>query len=53
MTRRNHAVRGALFASTILAAVSSAFAADVTLQRLRNPDREAQSWLMNDRRPSS
>src|SRR6202051_3840522 len=49
MTRRNHAIRAALFAGTILAAASSAFAADVTPDRLLNPNREPQNWLMNHR----
>src|SRR3984893_10987074 len=39
--------RTALFASTILA--SPAFAADVTPERLLNPDKEPQNWLMNHR----
>src|SRR5260370_37106922 len=39
--------RGALLAATMLAA--PAFAADVTPQRLLNPDKEPQNWLMNHR----
>jgi alcohol dehydrogenase (cytochrome c) len=49
MTRRNHAIRAALFAGTILAAASPALAADVTPDRLLNPNREPQNWLMNHR----
>jgi alcohol dehydrogenase (cytochrome c) len=41
--------RVALLASTILALAPSAFAADVTPERLLNPDREPQNWLMNHR----
>jgi alcohol dehydrogenase (cytochrome c) len=48
MTRRNHAIRGVLLAST-MTVVSFAFAAEVTPDRLLNPDREPQNWLMNHR----
>src|SRR3984893_6052294 len=48
MTRRNHSIRAALFASTVLAAWPS-LAADVTPDRLVNADREPQNWLMNHR----
>jgi alcohol dehydrogenase (cytochrome c) len=47
MTRRTSTIRNALVAATILAA--PAFAADVTPERLLNPDREPQNWLMNHR----
>jgi alcohol dehydrogenase (cytochrome c) len=47
MTRYNHPIRNALLASTILA--SPALAADVTPDRLLNPDKEPQNWLMNHR----
>ena len=46
MTSRN-IIRRALLAATML--VSPAFAADVTPERLLNPDREPQNWLMNHR----
>src|SRR5258708_33383837 len=39
--------RAALLAATMLAA--PAFAADVTPERLLNPDKEPQNWLMNHR----
>lgn len=46
--------RAALLASTILASTSlSAFAADVTPQRLMNPDKEPQNWLMVNKDYSS
>jgi alcohol dehydrogenase (cytochrome c) len=45
--KRTAFIRGALLAATVLAA--PAFAADVTPDRLRNPDREPQNWLMNHR----
>jgi alcohol dehydrogenase (cytochrome c) len=48
MTAQNHAIRAALFAGTMLAA-APALAADVTPQRLTNPNREPQNWLMNHR----
>src|SRR6266481_1130658 len=47
MTRHNRSIRNALFAASMLA--SPAFAADVTPDRLLNPDREPQNWLMNHR----
>ncbi len=47
MTRCNHSIRNVLLAATMLA--SPAFAADVTPERLLNPDREPQNWLMNHR----
>jgi alcohol dehydrogenase (cytochrome c) len=49
MTMRKNAIRTALLASSMLATASSAFAADVTPERLLNPDREPQNWLMNHR----
>src|SRR6266446_2010520 len=48
MTRRSHSIRNALFASTMLAA-GPALAAEVTPERLANPDKEPQNWLMNHR----
>src|ERR1700680_4322466 len=33
----------------VMIAVSPAFAAEVTPERLLNPDREPQNWLMNHR----
>jgi alcohol dehydrogenase (cytochrome c) len=47
MPRYNHSIRPALLAATMLA--SPAFAADVTPERLLNPDKEPQNWLMNHR----
>src|SRR6266853_114763 len=47
MTRHSCSIRNALLAASMLAA--PAFAADVTPQRLLNPDREPQNWLMNHR----
>jgi hypothetical protein len=41
-----------LFAGTVLAAQAAhapALAAEVTPERLANPDREPQNWLMNHR----
>jgi hypothetical protein len=42
------AIRAPLTA-TMLALAAPAFAADVTPERLLNPDREPQNWLMNHR----
>ena len=42
MTRRNHSIRTALFASTLLAA-GPAVAAEVTPERLVNANREPQN----------
>ena len=47
MTRCNRSIRNALLAATMLA--GPAFAADVTPERLLNPDKEPQNWLMNHR----
>jgi glucose dehydrogenase len=47
MARRNGSIEAALLASSILA--WPAMAADVTPERLLNPDREPQNWLMNHR----
>jgi alcohol dehydrogenase (cytochrome c) len=47
MPRCNYSVRHVLLAATMLA--SPAFAADVTPERLLNPDKEPQNWLMNHR----
>ena len=47
MTRRTSTIRNALVAASMLAA--PAFAADVTPERLLNPDKEPQNWLMNHR----
>src|SRR5262252_1804527 len=47
MTRHNLSIRSALLAASMLAA--PAFAADVTPERLLNPDKEPQNWLMNHR----
>src|SRR5215467_1362734 len=47
-TAPDNAIRAAL-AATMLASAAPAFAADVTPERLLNPDREPQNWLMNHR----
>jgi len=47
MPRCTRSIRNTLFAATMLA--SPAFAADVTPERLLNPDKEPQNWLMNHR----
>jgi alcohol dehydrogenase (cytochrome c) len=47
--KRTAFIRGALLAATLLAPAMPAIAADVTPDRLRNPDREPQNWLMNHR----
>jgi alcohol dehydrogenase (cytochrome c) len=47
MTTRNTFIRTTLLAGSMLA--SPAFAADVTPDRLLNPDKEPQNWLMNHR----
>src|SRR3977135_4414321 len=51
MNRRNtlNLTIAALLTSTVLAAAGSAMAADVTPERLLNPDKEPQNWLMNHR----
>jgi alcohol dehydrogenase (cytochrome c) len=49
MTRCRNPLRLALLAGSMLAMAPSAFAADVTPERLLNPDREPQNWLMNHR----
>jgi alcohol dehydrogenase (cytochrome c) len=47
MARRLDSIHAALLASSILA--SSGIAAEVTPERLINPDKEPQNWLMNHR----
>jgi len=49
MARRNGSIRIALLAGSMLAAAIPATAAEVTPQRLLNPDKEPQNWLMNHR----
>jgi alcohol dehydrogenase (cytochrome c) len=49
MKKCRNLLRTALLASTVLAMTPPAFAADVTAERLLNPDREPQNWLMNHR----
>ena len=49
MARRNSSIRFALLASSVLAVALPANAADVTAERLLNPDNEPQNWLMNHR----
>src|SRR5271168_1983071 len=48
MARRDRLIRTALLAATTLAAWP-VLAADVTSDRLLNPDKEPQNWLMNHR----
>jgi alcohol dehydrogenase (cytochrome c) len=48
MARRIGSIRIALLAGSMLAA-SPVLAADVTPERLLNPDKEPQNWLMNHR----
>jgi alcohol dehydrogenase (cytochrome c) len=47
MAKRNVSIHAAFLASSILAC--PAMAADVTPERLLNPDKEPQNWLMNHR----
>ena len=47
MARRNGSIRIALLAGSMLALAAPAIAADVTPERLANP--EPQNWLMNHR----
>src|SRR5262249_17533159 len=46
-TSRNSSTKASLLAGSLLATTTSAMAADVTPQRLMNP--EPQNWLMNHR----
>jgi alcohol dehydrogenase (cytochrome c) len=48
MKKRNRSLRAGLLAGSMLAA-APVLAADVTPERLRNPDKEPQNWLMNHR----
>jgi alcohol dehydrogenase (cytochrome c) len=49
MGERKRSIRVALLAGSFLIAASPSFAVDVTPERLLNPDREPQNWLMNHR----
>jgi alcohol dehydrogenase (cytochrome c) len=52
MAHHNDAIRRALLAGVaggMMIAAGSAFAAEVTPERLLNPNREPQNWLMNHR----
>jgi alcohol dehydrogenase (cytochrome c) len=49
MARRNGSIRIAVLAGSMLAAAVPVRAAEVTAQRLLNPDKEPQNWLMNHR----
>src|ERR1700736_564760 len=49
MTSRHYPFRATLLASSMLAVAFPALAADVTPDRLLNPDKEPQNWLMNHR----
>jgi alcohol dehydrogenase (cytochrome c) len=46
---RAQSIRAALLAGGVMLAVSPALAAEVTPERLANPDKEPQNWLMNHR----
>jgi alcohol dehydrogenase (cytochrome c) len=48
-TAQGAAVHAAALATAILATASPALSVDVTPDRLLNPDREPQNWLMNHR----
>jgi hypothetical protein len=48
MARRHNSIRNVLLAGSMLAAWP-VLAADVTPERLLNPDKEPQNWLMNHR----
>ena len=48
MAHRTSSLRAALLAGSVLA-VAPALAAEVTPERLLNPDKEPQNWLMNHR----
>src|ERR1700690_262748 len=48
MARRHNSIRNVLVAGSMLAAWP-VLAADVTPERLLNPDTEPQNWLMNHR----
>ena len=48
MARRDRSIRNSLLAGSMLAAWP-VLAADVTPERLLNPDKEPQNWLMNHR----
>jgi alcohol dehydrogenase (cytochrome c) len=49
MAQRNGSIRIALLAGSMLVAAFPALAAEVTPQRLLDPDKEPQNWLMNHR----
>jgi alcohol dehydrogenase (cytochrome c) len=49
MATRSGSIRIALLASSVLVLALPAIAAEVTPQRLLNPDKEPQNWLMNHR----
>src|SRR3984957_16112129 len=49
MKQPHQSLRATLLAGSMLALTSPALAADVTPDRLLNPDKEPQNWLMNHR----
>jgi alcohol dehydrogenase (cytochrome c) len=49
MAQRKGSIGVTLLAGSMLAAAVPALAAEVTAQRLLNPDKEPQNWLMNHR----
>ena len=49
MAQRKGSIGVALLAGSMLAVAVPALAAEVTTQRLLNPDKEPQNWLMNHR----
>jgi alcohol dehydrogenase (cytochrome c) len=49
MTSTTRSIRNVLLAGSMLALAAPALAAEVTPDRLANPDKEPQNWLMNHR----
>jgi len=49
MTRPKGSIRNDLLTCSMLVVAWPALAADVTPERLLNPDKEPQNWLMNHR----
>src|SRR5947209_510955 len=49
MTRPKGSIRNELLTCSVLVVAWPALAADVTTERLLNPDKEPQNWLMNHR----
>src|SRR6202158_5087522 len=49
MARRNGSIRFAVLAGSVVSVEFAPNASDVTQERLLNPDKEPQNWLMNHR----